>query len=292
MKRRKFIVSAAAAGTFLMGHRLVSGVPAAKPSVGIQLYTLRDIIPGDVPGTLQKLAEIGYAEVEFYNYSEGKVFGLSYNEFTRLANSFGLSVVSGHYASLNQTAIDNPGNWLETFEKAAELAAEAAQRYVVVPSSSGNFFQSIDGVKRLCELLNRTGEVCNKYYRRLLYHNHNMEFRKVNDQVMYDVMLSELDPTLAGMQMDIFWVVVGGGDPIQYFEKYPGRFETWHIKDRSISSPNRSTEIGSGSIDYSAIFKAAERSGMTNYFVEQEHFDIPAFESLLTSYKYTTTIAP
>lgn len=237
--------------------------------VGIQLYTLKDVINDDPKGILKQLASFGYKEIETYGYNDGKLFGLSVDDYGKEVEALGMQTVSGHFA------IDLVRNdWERTVADAKKLG----QSFACVPWLPEQD-RTLDGIKAVCETINKGSEVCEKYGIKIGYHNHDFEFMDAgNGKLLYDVMLEELDPKVS-MEMDLYWVIVAGQDPLAYFEKYPGRFEQWHVKDRDKEVPTRNTEVGNGSIDFKRIFDKADQSGMKHYYVEQEFFTMPSIES-------------
>ncbi len=262
MKRRTFIRQTAAT---LAGVALAGDVWAKKSkgkAIGLQLYTLRQVIHKDVKGTLKQLGYWGYQELETYGYNNGMLFGMKSKEFAAYVNSLGMNVVSGHYG---MDVVR--GNW----EQAVADAKEAGQKYVVVPWIV-EAERTEDGYKKICEELNKAGEVANKYGLRMGYHNHAFEFEVVGEQVAYDRMLNELDPKLVGMELDIYWVVRAGKDPLQYFAKYPGRFEQWHVKDMDKADKDKNADVGTGSINFKPLFAQAKKAGMKHFYVEQESY--------------------
>jgi sugar phosphate isomerase/epimerase len=281
MKRREFIqTSSMAAAAFMTLPSFV--MKGGKSALGLQLYTLRSTIPQDPKGVVKKVASFGYKQLEAYGYGDGKIFGLPYNEFCSYVKSLGMKVTSGHYG-LDQIKGDK-------WKKAVDDAKGNGQKYMVVPYINEDQRKTIDDYKRIIADLNAAGEVCNAAGIRFGYHNHAFEFDTVDGQIPYDLMLKDLDPKKVGMEMDIFWVVNAGKDPIQYFEKYPGRFEQWHVKDMDKSDRNRNADIGSGTIDWKAIFAKAKVSGMKNFYVEQESYPGEPINSVEASAKYLKTI--
>jgi len=268
MKRREFIQASALATAGML--TIPSMVKAAgSKKIGIQLYTLKDVIGNDPKGILKQLAEFGYKELETYGYKEGKLFGLSNAEFGKTVKDLGMKVISGHYG-------------IDIIEKDLDRAVADAkalgQEYIVVPWL-GDDHRTLDGIKRVCETLNKAGEVSKKSGIRMGYHNHDFEFKEIEGKILFDVMLAELDPKLVSMEMDLYWVIFAGYDPLKYFATYPGRFEQWHVKDRDKEVTNRNTEVGNGSIDWKPIFAKAKQSGMKHFYVEQEFFARPSIES-------------
>ena len=134
--------------------------------------------------------------------------------------------------------------------------------------------------------LNKAGEVAKNGGIRMGYHNHAFEFDTVDGQIPFDLMMKDLDPKYIGMEMDIFWVVNAGYDPIQYFEKHPGRFEQWHVKDMEKSDKDRNADVGTGSINYKRIFAKAKKSGMKHWYVEQESYPGAPMKSVGASAEY------
>ncbi len=266
MKRREFIQQSALAtvGAFALS----SCSPAQNKKIGLQLYSLRDVIGNDVKGILEKVAKFGYKELEAYSYNEGKIFGMNYKEFTEYAKSLGMKVTSGHYGL---SALAN--GW----ERAVSDAKESGQEYMVIAYLTNDERKDYKGV---CEALNKAGEVCNKYGIRLNYHNHDFEFEQYEGQVAYHLMLKELDPKLVGMEMDLYWMYVANQNPLDYFIKYPGRFEQWHVKDMDKIDSKKQVDVGTGRIDFPSIFAKAKLSGMKHFYVEQEAYPVSSIESV------------
>jgi sugar phosphate isomerase/epimerase len=271
MKRREFIQTtslAALGAATLSAFSLID-----KRKIGLQLYSLRDIIPQDPKGVLKKVAGFGYKELEAYSYSDGKIFGLNYKEFTEYVNSLGMRVTSGHYGLTKSSS-----EW----ERAVSDAKESKQEYMVIPSLSEDDRKDY---KRTCEAINKAGELCNKYGIRLNYHNHDFEFEQYEGQIAYHVMLKELDPKLVGMEMDIYWMHVANQNPLDYFAKYPGRFEQWHVKDMDKTNPKLQVDVGTGRIDFKSIFAKAKQSGLKHFYIEQEEYPVSSIDSIENSIK-------
>jgi sugar phosphate isomerase/epimerase len=278
MKRREFVQTASFAAVGMLS--LPSFLAAGKrlKNIGLQLYTLRDTIGKDPKGVLQKVASFGYKELETYSYADGKIFGMDFTEFCTYSNGLGMKVVSGHYG-LDKIKGD-------TWQKAVDDAKKNGQKYMVVPYIDESQRKTIDDYKKICADLNAAGEICNKNGIRFGYHNHAFEFDTVDGQIPFDVMLKELDHKNVGIEMDIFWVVNAGKDPIQYFTQYPGRFEQWHVKDMDKNDRNKNADIGTGSIDYKPIFAKAKLSGMKHWYVEQESYPGDPIDSVAASAKF------
>lgn len=277
MKRREFIQTAAFATAGMLSLPTFLAAGKGSKALGLQLYTLRDTFPKDPKAVMKQVADLGYKELEAFGYKDGKIFGLDYKEFGAYAKSLGMKVTSGHYG------IDVVrSGW----EKAVADAKAIGQKYMVVPYLVEGERKTIAAYKGICQELNKAGEICNKNGIRFGYHNHAFEFETLEGQVPYDVMLAELDPKKVSMEMDIYWVVNAGKDPVAYFEKYPGRFEQWHVKDMDKTDRNRNADIGSGSIDFKTLFTKAKQSGLKHFYVEQESYPGAPIDSVANSAKY------
>lgn len=281
MDRRKFIQASAIATAGMLTLPSIFAEAKGKKAIGLQLYTLRDVIMNDVKGTLDAVASWGYTEVETYGYADGKLFGLPVAEFAAHLNGLGVKVVSGHYR-----IEDLSTNW----DKACADAQSMGQTYVVVSWLDLEYYSSLDKLRRTCESINNAAHVAKKYKLKMGYHNHSFEFEKVEGKVMFDVMLGELDPKLVAIEMDLYWVIRANQDPFKYFEKYPGRFELWHVKDMDKNNRENNADVGTGSIDFVKLFKAAKKSGMKKFFVEQETYPSNPMRSAENGIKYLKTI--
>lgn len=226
----------------------------------------------DAAGTLKRLGQIGYQEIESAQSEKGNYYGLAPKEIKKMLNDQGMRLRSGH------THIDK--NW----QKSIDDAAEARQDYIicsVLPSRG----QTVENYEESADLFSKAGEECRKSGIRFGYHNHDSEFETVNGRVLYDILLDRTDPQLVHMEMDLGWVIAAGKDPLAYFDKYPGRFPLWHLKDMD-KTERRSTEFGKGKVDLLKLLKNAKKSGMKHYFVEQEEYTVNAWDSMEYDFKW------
>lgn len=231
----------------------------------LQLWSVRDEMAKDPKGTLQKIAKLGYNEVEAFGWD---YFGLNPKPFKEYINSLGLKMRSAHGALMKNAASDAiPTNLQESIDR----SLEAGLKYFVVPYMQEKNYDSVDSCMRTAEYLNFYAEMCKKSGLQLAYHNHDFEFQIRGDKTVYEHLLDNTDPKLVKFEMDLYWVTVAGKDPIDLFKKYPGRFPLWHVKDRH-KSLNESTEIGNGSIDFARIFKQKSLAGLELPIVEQEAY--------------------
>lgn len=286
MKRRTFIqnTSLAAAGAMLAPSMLgCASQPNQKP-IGIQLYTLRDVIGSDVKGTLKKVADIGFKELETYSHANGKIFDLPFAEFGNMAKDMGLSIISGHYGT-GQSMPDVKGTLVNGWESAVEDAKRAGQKYMVIAYLAQEERTSLDDYKRICARMNQASEICKSAGITFGYHNHEFEFIPLEGRVPYEVMTEELDPSVI-LELDIYWSTFANVDALELFKKYAQRIQLWHVKDMSKEKREQQTDVGSGTIDYKTVFANAELSGMKHFFLEQEYFTGSQFDSITKGYKH------
>lgn len=281
MKTRKLNFQTLSAATLLILLAAVSCTPVQKgKNIGLQLYSIRDSIRKDVPGAIEKVAKMGYKFVEPAGYGNGKFYGLTPEEFKALCKKNGIYVLSSH---TGRPAPDS-ANWEATmawWDTCIAAHVEAGAKYIVQPSMGREAYESIEGIKRYCDYFNAVGEKCNKAGIRFGYHNHSREFTTVFDStvVLYDFMLQNTDPAKVFFQLDLYWCVEGGANPVDYFNKYPGRFELWHIKDEA--------ELGaSGKMDFEKIWNSAAVSGMKYGIVEVEKYNFDQFTSCQKSLEF------
>lgn len=283
LQRREFLKQAGLLSALsVMQPGALWAQPAAY-KVGIQLYSLREYISKDVSGVLAKVARAGYQEVEPFGYNERDLFwGLTPKAFAAALTANGLTSSSGHYM------VDNffVSGQTDLLKKTIEVAKTCGQTYLVLPHLQEQVRKTPDDFKAVAQKMNQAGALCKAAGLKLSYHNHDFEFKPVNGVVLYDVLLRETDPALVDFEMDLYWIVRGGRDPVQLIEAHPGRFTMWHVKDMDRTNPLRNTEIGSGTIDLVKIFQHAKASGLTHFFMEQEDYTIDAFESITQSATY------
>ncbi len=287
MNRRNFLGTMTAAG--LLARQFAWAAATHKiEKVGVQLYTVREVMKDDFEGKLAKVAAIGYREVEFAGYENRTP-----QEIRAMLDRHGLTAPSAHvpYKSLG-----------DSWPAALDAAHVVGHEYLVNPYIDDEVRKGPDGWKRAAETFNRAGEASHKAGIQFAYHNHWFEFAPVNGKLPYDILLEECDPKLVKMEMDLCWIEVGGQDPLKYFKKYPGRFPLVHVKDltripKVDASGGQSfgdslpemTEVGSGIIDWKTIFRQGEKAGIKHYFVEHDHPGNP-FASIKASYEYLSKV--
>ncbi len=284
MDRRTFLGTMTAAT--LLARRLGFAADDHKiEKIGLQLYTVRDLMKQDFDGTLAKVAATGYKEVEFAGY-----FDHSPKDVRAAVDRHGLTAPSAHidFKSLSD----------DKLPAVIDAAKVVGHEYLVNPWIEEEIRKQPDAWKHAAETFNRAGEASKKAGIQFAYHNHWFEFLPVNGKLPYDILLTECDPNLVKMELDLCWITVGGQDPLKYFDRYPGRFPLVHVKDvKRIppvtaggaqdfgSSMKDMTEVGSGIIDWKKIFAQSDKAGIKHYFVEHDNPKKP-LESIKTSYDY------
>jgi sugar phosphate isomerase/epimerase len=287
--RRNFLQSAAAA-MVCGAAALKSGKMLASPfglPIGLQLYSVREMIAKDYEGTLKHVAALGYKDVEAAGY-----FGHTKEQVRQAMQAAGLNLVSAHY-SLPDLNHDLDGTI--AFNK------ELGVKYIICsfpgikdPSrlkdkKFSTIVQSftMEDYRWNADQFNKIGAKVKAAGMRFGYHNHTMEFGKQNGVIPFDEMIRLTDPSLVTFEMDCGWVTVGGGDPAHYLREYPTRISMLHIKDfkhtdkpASVIAPPPPAELGTGTVNFRAIFEAANKANIKHYFVEQEGFDMPAWDAL------------
>ena len=279
--RREFVQRAALISAGILTNP-VDLLSKPKQKVGLQLYTLRNLISKDVRGVIAKIADIGFREVETYGFSPaGGFWGLKPKEFKALLNDNGLKSPSGHYNFEPYLNTDS----MDSLNANIDAAQAIGQKYLTVPYLSEPLRKNLDSYKFLAAKLNQAAIVARKAGLQLVYHNHDFEFIDFNGTTGYDILLRETNPADLKFELDIYWTVKAGKDPIALFDQNPGRYVTWHVKDMD-KADKSFTEVGSGSINYQQIFAKARLSGMKHYFVEQDVIKIDPNESITRSFQY------
>jgi sugar phosphate isomerase/epimerase len=254
--------------------------------IGVQVYTVRNELDKDFAGTISKVSDIGYDYLELFNYKEGKIYDIPVKEINTILTTNNIKAVSLHVGT-GANSPDQDATMVKNWEKVVADAAEMGLEYLVCAYLADNERQSIDDYKKIADLFNKSGEVCKQYGIQFGYHNHAFEFETMDNEIPYDMLLANTDDELVKMELDLYWIVKAGHDPVKYFKTYPGRFPLWHVKDISNNDEQYYTEVGNGSINWQSIFRHTKLSGMKRFFVEQDKCrDNSPLESLTISYQY------
>jgi sugar phosphate isomerase/epimerase len=250
--------------------------PAKKPleRLGVQLYTLRKELDKDFAGTLKKVRELGYTELEFAGYHNQ-----AFPDIIKIMADLGLSAPAAHL-------------YLETIrddtDTAIDIAHVLGHKSIIVPWLEPNQRQSVDQYRQLADDLNIAGEKFRAEGIQLGYHNHDFEFMQLNSIRPYDLLLQETDPNLVKMELDLYWIAKAGLDPIEYLAAHENRFTLCHLKD--MDANGAMVDVGSGVINFAAIIPAAKKAGVKHYFVEHDETTTP-FHALENSFKAISSLS-
>ena len=285
MTRRRFLEGAGAVAS----SAFVLPQPRTY-KLGLQLYTVRAALRQDVDGTLSRVAGLGYEELETYGFEpEGlRYYGLDAKAFATRLSDLSLSTPSGHY-DLNRQVRTSVDELKRYMERCIEGARALGQSYITWPLVDPDA-RTVDGFKVVAERLNLAGEQARAAKLQVAYHNHDFEFVDHNGTRGYDIILKETDPALVKLQVDLYWVARAAQKPQELFRRAPGRFVMWHVKD--VHPLNRGyTEVGNGTIDFTAIWPDAELAGLQHFFVEQGgNFTHDPMRSITDSAEYVKRV--
>ncbi|RKD88162.1 sugar phosphate isomerase/epimerase family protein [Mangrovibacterium diazotrophicum] len=272
--------------TFVLLMLAVSGTMAScqkkaeKKQIGIQLWSVRDALKSDVPGTIEKLGQMGYTFVEAAGYNDGQFYGMEPADFKALLEKNGMTMKGSH------TGINLPkdGEWNDAmawWDACIAAHKAAGAEWIVKPSMGAEAYRSLDTLQMYCDYYNAIGEKCNAAGIRFGYHNHAHEFEtELDGHTFYNYLVENTDPNKVMFELDLYWIKAGGKEALDYFKQYPGRFELYHVKDE--------TELGGtdATMDFKPLFDAAAQSGMKNYIVEVERYNYDPLESVRMSYDF------
>ncbi|HEV8263895.1 MAG TPA: sugar phosphate isomerase/epimerase [Gemmatimonadales bacterium] len=256
MDRRTFLE---AAGAAVLGPSLVACAPKAAAAkiaaIGLQLYTVRDLMKKDVEGTLAAVAAAGYKEVEFAGYHDK-----SPADIRAMLDRHGLTAPSVHTGDIA------PAAWA----KALDAAKIIGHQYIVVPWIPEARRKTLDEWKRVAADFNRVAATAKAAGVQFGYHNHDFEFQLVEGRIPFDVLLAETDPNLVKLEIDLYWITKGGQDPLAYFARWPGRVPLVHVKDSLGPPDHKMVDVGAGKIDWKRIFARRAQAGIEHFFVEHD----------------------
>ena len=277
MNRRSFLHRAfcgavVSLSTARFGLRGLSSTIRRLSKIGLELYTVRRELEKDFAGTLQKVAALGFLEVEFADY-----FKHTPHEVKTILAHYQLSSPSAHVSTAALR-----GNLQEEIEAARIIG----HQYLVCAYIPIEERRSLDDYQKLVDLLNSAGERLRRAGIQFAYHNHDFEFLPVEGSLPYDLILAGTDPRLVKMELDLYWITKAGQDALKYFSAYPGRFPLVHLKDMDATPRHFFTEVGQGIINFKKIFAAAQTAGVKHYFVEQDETPASPFSSIKLSMDY------
>jgi len=280
--RRDFLKKSAlaAAGTTVLSKSLLSCTSAAqsKEVVAVQLYCVREEMKSDPIGTLTQLAEMGYKYVEHADYKDRKFYGYTTDEFKKELGGLGLEMPSGHTVLGKEHWDASKNDFTDEWKNLVEDAATMGQKFVVSPWLDNSFWSSYDALMGFLEVFNKCGELCQQSGMKFGYHNHDFEFSEIlNGEVMFDLMLQNTDPDKVGIQLDVGNMFIAGAKAKDIILKYPGRFETIHVKDMIESESEdghgfESTILGKGLVGTKEVTDMSKDQGTWLFIIEQESY--------------------
>ena len=271
LKRRSFIKLTGALASGFALHSLSScgfnpvgsGTENITKNFGLQLYTLRDVMGSDTRNVLEQVASFGYKQIESFEGPQGMFWGMTPKGFKDFMDGLGMKIVASH------------ADIYKDFDRKVDDAASIGMDYLICPWVGPQ--KTIDDYKKIADQFNKAGETCKKAGLRFAYHNHAYTYTPLEGQLPQDVFMDNTDADLVDYEMDIYWVVTAGKDPIAEMKKHENRYRLVHVKDRKKNVPLTNTDasciLGEGSIDYPSILKGANRYGTKFYIVEQEKYD-------------------
>ena len=274
--RRNFLATLGVAAFGIASRDAVAATEMLAPRrklkrIGLQLYTVRDLMKADLPRTLAKVAAIGYKEVEFAGY-----FGRTPAQIRALLRRHGLTSPSTHL----------PFDSLETsWQKQLDDAKAVGHHWATIASIPEEKRRTLDDWKRHAATFNRAAAQAKSAGLRFAYHNHDVELKAIDGTRPIEVLLKETDPSLVDFEMDLYWVVFGGGNPLDLFNQYPKRFALVHVKDSSGPPDKKIVDVGKGTIDFRSIFAQSDKAGIKHYFVEHDQPTDP-IATIRNSYNY------
>jgi sugar phosphate isomerase/epimerase len=273
--RRQFVFTLGTALSATLSPVSLMAAPRARITrLGAQLWTVRNLAARNLGDVLRRIAEIGYADVEFAGYH-----GVPPAAIRKMLKSSGLAAPSAHIRFEDLR---------DGIAPALSDARILGHRYLIfawIPEEE----RTRDGFLRIAEALNRAGRITEPYGIKVGYHNYSYDFATSGSERMYDLILENTDPALVTMEMDVYWILAGGGDPIEYLKKYRNRYSLIHIKDMLGDSSHTMVDVGDGVVKWSAILGEAKRAGVKHFIVEHDE-PVDPIKSLRRSYRFVHSL--
>lgn len=252
---------------------------ASNKYIGLQLWSVREEMKKDASGTIHEISKIGYQFVETAGYKDGKLYDMEPSEFKKLVESNGMKIISAH---AGMPAPDASG-WDSTmlwWDRCIQAHKELGVKYLIQPYMTSDAFSSIARLDQYCKYFDAVGKKCHEQGIQFGFHNHDKEYLSINDTIIYDYMLQHTNPEWVIYQLDLFWIHKGGKSALDYFQKYPGRFKMFHVKDVAELGGKESI------MDFESIYKKAELAGLKYSIVEIEKYNFTPLESARISFEY------
>ncbi len=273
MQRRTFVKNSAAIGAYIGLGSLASSIMSCNTlgnnhsfkikDFGIQLYSIKEDMLKSPFEVLVKLAEYGYKTLESFESDLGIYWGMSNMEFKREVENVGMKLMASH--------VDINVN----FEAKVDEAAKAGLQHLISPSIDGG--NTLDYYRAFADKFNECGDICQKAGIRFGYHNHGYSFKPIDGIYPQDILMENTDAKLVDFEIDLYWVLTAGEDPIRWLQKYPNRFTHCHLKDREnlpLTQEDASIDLGKGILNIPEVLKVAENNGLKHIIIEQERYPI------------------
>jgi len=277
VNRRDFLKKAGAltAGAFALNQTdLFAGT---IQQFGVQLYSVRDVLPKDHRGVMEQLAKMGYQKFESYAGDKGFLWGMKPKEMKSFLNGIGVKMVSTHFDMNKDLA------------KSIEDGAEAGLQYLLCPYIGAQ--KSMDDWKRIADKFNQAGEQVRKGGLKFGYHNHDYSFKPLNGQIPHEFLLANTDPKNVMFELDLCWIEAAGQDASAHLKKYGKRYELCHIKDFNKKGNGiKQSDLGQGIVNYKSILRTALDNGMKHFLIEQEEYPQSPMASMKVDADYMKTL--
>lgn len=246
---------------------------------GLQLYSVRDVLPKDPKGIMTQLAQMGYRQFESYGGPQGFLWGMKPKEIKEFLNGINVKMVSTHFDYGGQQ------NKPDELKKSIDMAAEAGLAYLLCPYIGPQ--KSMDDWKRIADGFNRVGEMVKKGGLKFGYHNHDYSFKPLNGQIPHEYLLANTDPKNVMFELDLCWIEAAGQNAAEHLKKYGKRYELCHIKDYNKTDGKVvQSDLGKGVVNYKHIINVAMENGMKYFLVEQEQYPSSPMESMKMNAEY------
>ncbi len=261
MQRRLFLKqSLLTAGTLAIGTDLLAN--SLKKSIkpfGVQLYSVRNLMPKDPKGTMKQLARLGYKQFESYAGPQGFLWGMAPKEAKTFLDDLGVKMVSTHF------------DFKKDLDKSIEMANGAGLTYLLCPYVGAQ--KTLDDWKKIADDFNEAGEKVRKGGLKFGYHNHDYSFKPLDGVIPQVYLLENTDPEKVMFELDMCWIEAAGMDAAEHLKKYGNRYELCHVKDfNRVDGKVVQTDLGTGSVNYKKLLRAAMDNGMQHYIIEQEDY--------------------
>ena len=281
MKRREFVQHTVATGALCYADP-TQFINMNKKHIGVQLWSVRDAADKDPAGVLERLAAMGYPEVEGHQYTDGKFYSFTPLEFKSVLKNAGICMTSAH------TGIDLH-HWNNSTKSLATLAYKTIEDHAAIGVKQlicpwvNEEWRKAENLPALCEILNAFGHACKKEGIQFGYHNHDFEFRKIDGVAMLDHLMNKTDPEYVIMQLDLYWVAYAKEDPAYWINHLNDRIHSYHVKDMAESSKRETIEVGEGVIDFVSLFRLPPSKNVKYYIVELEDYKTNSMQGVETS---------